>query len=191
MATASLKTYTPQDLLDMPDGDRYELVRGRLVKRATTVETIWTLGRIDLQLDYGNGLGKFGSAYNDRAAYRCFPFDSDRVRRPNASFIRKGRIEYQPDTGGHCPIAPDLVIEVVTRSDRFNDVEERIQDFHAAGTSLVWIVSPQRRFVRIHRIDGTITQLKETDELTGEDIIPGFRCRVADLFPPRDNAGVL
>jgi hypothetical protein len=36
--------------------------------------------------------------------------------------------------------------------------------------------------VRIHRADGTVTDLNENQELTGEDVMPGFRCRVGDLF---------
>jgi hypothetical protein len=48
---------------------------------------------------------------------------------------------------------------------------------------LVWEVNPEIRLVHVHRKDGTASRLHPTDELTGEDVLPGFRCRVADLFP--------
>ncbi len=47
----------------------------------------------------------------------------------------------------------------------------------------VWVVSLQTRQVYVHRADGSMTKVRENSELTGEDVIPGFRCRVNDQFP--------
>jgi hypothetical protein len=44
--------------------------------------------------------------------------------------------------------------------------------------------------VEVHRTDGTVTKLHEQDELTGEDVLPGFRCQLSELFPPRNGAGM-
>ena len=48
---------------------------------------------------------------------------------------------------------------------------------------LALIIDPEVRTVLIFRRDGTVTRLGQKDELTGEDIIPGFQCKVAELFP--------
>lgn len=191
MATVTLTSLTPEDLLEMPDGDRYELVEGRLAEKLMSMEAVWVVGRLYRKLDdFGSGQA-VGTAFTDGVSFQCFGFDAELIRRPDASFIRKGRLTPEQFTAGHCRIAPDLVAEVISPTNRFNDVEERIHDFHEAGTTLVWVISPELRFVRIHRKDGSISQLKETDELTGESVLPGFRCLVSDLLPPQDPAAIL
>jgi Uma2 family endonuclease len=52
-----------------------------------------------------------------------------------------------------------------------------------AGVRLVWVMSPQNHTVRVYRGNGSSYSLRENDELDGEDVVPGFRCRVGDLFP--------
>lgn len=176
--------YAPDDLLKMPDGDRYELVDGQLVERNIGTESSHIGGRIFRWLgNYGED-GGLGIALPADASYRCFPDDSDKVRRPDASFIRQDRV---PPTGrlkGHCLVAPDLVVEVVSPNDLYSDVEEKVAEYLAAGVQLVWVVNPPTRSVRIRRADGTSTDLGDADELTGETILPGFRCRIGDLFLP-------
>ncbi len=54
--------------------------------------------------------------------------------------------------------------------------------------SLIWVINPQSRKVMVHRIDGSVARLRETDEHSGEDVIPGFRCPVHELFPRRTPA---
>ena len=58
----------------------------------------------------------------------------------------------------------------------------------AAGVCLVWVVNPETRIVEVHRIDGSVSKLHVADELTGDDVLPGFRCRVGDLFGLADLA---
>jgi Uma2 family endonuclease len=52
------------------------------------------------------------------------------------------------------------------------------------GVRLIWVVNPVARTVKIYRADGTITGLREQDVLEGEDVVPGFRCTISELFPP-------
>lgn len=52
-----------------------------------------------------------------------------------------------------------------------------------AGVSLVWVIDPPTRSVRVHRADGTRTDLQEDDELNGEHVLPGFRRSVREVFP--------
>jgi Uma2 family endonuclease len=59
-----------------------------------------------------------------------------------------------------------------------------VEEYLRVGVKLVWVISPESRTVRVHRPDSSDTRLHEDDELTGEDVIPGFRCRVGDLFLP-------
>ncbi len=51
------------------------------------------------------------------------------------------------------------------------------------GVSLVWIIEPELRIIDVYRKNGVNSRLRETDELLGEDILPGFGCKVAEFFP--------
>jgi len=51
--------------------------------------------------------------------------------------------------------------------------------------ALVWVINPEARTVHIHRKDGSVGWLRVEDELSGEGVVPGFRCRVAAIFPPK------
>jgi Uma2 family endonuclease len=54
-----------------------------------------------------------------------------------------------------------------------------------AGVKLVWAINPNKRLVTIHRLDGTVQKLHENDVLSGENVLPGFECRVGELLPLR------
>jgi len=53
---------------------------------------------------------------------------------------------------GHCPIAPDLAVEVVSPHDLYSEVEAKVNDYLGAGVSLVWVVDPPTRSVRVHAV---------------------------------------
>ncbi len=101
---------------------------------------------------------------------------------PDAAFIAKVRI---PDTGvptGYWPFAPDLAVEVLSPSDRFAAVQTKIAEYVSAGTRLVWVVELAARTVYVYRSPHDVQALGEDAELTGEDVLPGFRCAVRRLF---------
>ena len=64
------------------------------------------------------------------------------------------------------------------------EVDEKVMEYQAAGVRLIWVVHPKAREVEIHRLDGTSSILREDGELSGEDVVPGFRCLVRDIFLP-------
>lgn len=185
MSTETLtRRYAPEDLLDMPDGDLYELVDGELVERTMGWNSSYVGGQLCGALfNYCNATGRAAAAPGD-ASYQCFPDDPGKVRRPDVSAIRIERLPPEDEREGHCRIAPDVAAEVVSPHDLYSEVEEKVGEYLSAGVQLVWVLNPSTRAVRIHRADGTVSDLGPGDELTGETVLPGFRCRVADLFRP-------
>jgi Uma2 family endonuclease len=183
MSTVATKQrYTPEDLLTMPDAVSYELVDGELVER----DMGWKSSRIGASMVSllriycaARGLGWVAGA---DASYQCYPDAPKKVRRPDASFIRLERMPPGEEPEGHCRIAPDLAVEVTSPNDFFDEVEAKVVEYLGAGVRLVWIVHPPTRTVHIRRLDGTVAMLREADELSGEDVVPGFRCRVGELF---------
>jgi Uma2 family endonuclease len=178
------KRYTPEDLLTIPDGDHYELVDGELVEKDMGTEASWIAGQVYNRLENFNKEAGLGWVVPAEASYQCFPVDRTRVRRPDASFIPYGRLPGERIPKGHVQVAPDLVVEVVSPNDLFSEVLVKVEEYLGAGVRLVWVVDPETRSITILRADESVARLHDQDELDGEDVLPGFRCRVGDLFPP-------
>jgi Uma2 family endonuclease len=184
MSSLATKTrYTPEDLLTMPDGDRYELVNGELVERDMSFWSSYIAGVIHHVLTTYCVGRKRGWVAPEGATFQCFPDDPQKVRKADVSFIRLDRLTPEMATEeGHMSIAPDLAVEVVSPRDLYYKVDAKAEEWLAAGAQLVWVVNPRTRTVMVRRADGTATIFHENDELTGESVIPGFRCRVGELF---------
>jgi Uma2 family endonuclease len=180
--------YTPEDLLSMPDSKSYELVGGQLVERKMGFESSWVAGQLLALLSRFSQEHGIGWAVPADSGYQCFPHDPGLVRKPDVSVVRFGRFPGGVLPKGWAKIPPDLAVEVVSPNDTTYEIEEKVEDYQKAGVPLVWVINPNSRKVRVHRIDGSIRDLREDDELSGEDVIPGFRCMVRELLPQREPA---
>jgi len=145
-------------------------------------ESSWIGGQLYFLLAAYCKANRLGWVAPADASYQCFPFPSDKIRRPDVSFISIQRLTPDRKPSGHCLLAPDLVVEVVSPNDLYLDVEAKVAEYLGAGVRLIWVVNPPTRSVRVHRKDGAVFDLEGTDELSGEDVVPGFRCRVAEIF---------
>lgn len=187
------KCYTPDDLLEMEDAARFELVNGQLVERNVSTESsaiAMRVGRLLGNVVDPNDLGVLAGA---DCSYLCFSdilTDKDRIRKPDVSFIAAGRLDDAEYQEGHTPIPPDLAVEVVSPNDKISDLDEKIAEFLQAGVRLIWVLHPRVRTVDVYRADGTVGRLTENDQLTGEDVIEQFSCRVGDLFKGVPKRGV-
>ncbi len=125
-----------------------------------------------------------------RALGECFPDgggfalppEDDVVRSPDAAFVRAGRLPAETLPEGWIPIAPDLVVEVLSPSERHSDVMEKLDDYFAGGTELAWVVDPRRRGVEVHAVGQPIRWVPWGATLDGAPVLPDFRVAVAELF---------
>ncbi len=185
MSTVVEKTYTPADLLAKPDAEGYELVDGRLVERNVGVLSSWVGGRLHRFIDVFIDEQDLGWAWPGDQGYECYLDSPGKVRKPDVSFIRLERMPQGPTSEGYITIPPDLAVEVLSPNDLAYEVENKVVEYLAAGVLLVWVINPETRTIHIHRHDGSVGWLREEDELSGEDVLPGFRCPVSSLFPPK------
>ena len=102
---------------------------------------------------------------------------------PDVSFIGAARVPRTPKAReGFFRGAPDLVIEVLAPSDGPFHTSEKMVDYFESGTRLAWAVNPAERNVLVYRTPEADGLLRVTDALDGQDVIPGFRLPLAELF---------
>lgn len=104
----------------------------------------------------------------------------NRGRKPDVAFVASERIP--DDLWQNFPIPPDLAIEVVSETDAMKAVHEKAFEYLDAGTQLVWAIEPFSQTVLVYRSPTDISLLTIDDTLTGDPVIEGFHCDVADLF---------
>ena len=108
--------------------------------------------------------------------------DPDLVRAPDVAFVRSGRIPAERGRDGFFDGPPDLAVEIISPGDRLVEVERKIDDFLAAGCLSVWIISPVRRTITLHRPARDPGVLREGETLSDEGVLPGFAVAVARFF---------
>jgi Uma2 family endonuclease len=176
---------TPAELLEMPDGAGYELVDSRLVERNASTLSSLVEGLVYEKVQAHNRQGSHGIVWPGTLGIQCFPDQPGKVRRPDLTFVKAERFTLELLNTGFLPLAPDLAVEVISPGDLAHEVSEKIEEYLHAGVSLIWVVDPEIRIVDVYRKNGEISRLREADELLGHDVLPNFRCRVADLFPTK------
>jgi Uma2 family endonuclease len=172
----------PDDLLRMPDGGRYELIDGRPQEKQMGAESDEINCALNSLLTTFVRKNRQGHVYGAQTGYRCFSGKPRLVRKPDTSFVAAGRPPDDKTPKGDIDIAPDLVVGVVSPNDTYEEVAVRVADFKSAGVKLIWVVSPETRSVLIRRANGTCEELDEAGTPSGEEVLPGFSCAVAELF---------
>jgi Uma2 family endonuclease len=177
---------TPEDLLRMGDeGKRYELVGGKLEELNMSFLSSYVAGKMYKALDRYVEAGHPGWVVPEGTSFQCFPDDKGKVRRPDTALIALERLTVrQAQTEGHCPIAPDLAVQVISPNDYAKLVNQKVAEWLGAGVRLVWVIDPDAQTVYAYRTDrpNTSDVWRAADTLTGEPVLPGFAVPVADLF---------
>jgi Uma2 family endonuclease len=169
--------------LNPPDENIYELVDGALVEKNVSFISSYVAAQVINKLIDAAKVGAQGYTASEPHIL-CFPWRSRHGRRPDVAFWRKDRLAIL----SHKPpaVPPNLVVEVVSPTDLFGDVERKIEEYLRAGVDRVWIVNSDTRTVREHGTDGTLRLHHADTKLTAAPVVTGFSVRVADLFPPPD-----
>jgi Uma2 family endonuclease len=106
----------------------------------------------------------------------------DTVRSPDVAFISKTRIPPEGIDLGFPKVSPDLVVEVLSPDETPAQLEAKLRDYFAAGTSLAWIVDPDTRSVRVREKGAPEIELARDETLVGGKTIPGFELPVSSVF---------
>jgi Uma2 family endonuclease len=181
--TIETKTMTAEDLLRMPrDGFRYELVRGEVVRMAPSGKLHGKLAaKVLVSLARHVESKQLGEVIAAETGFKLAS-KPDHVRAPDAAFISNQRLEQVGEVEGFWPGAPDLVVEIISPSDTYTAVEEKVFDWLEAGCRMVIVVNSRKRAVTVYRSLKEVQVLSVADVIDGADVVPGWRLPVAELF---------
>ncbi len=115
------------------------------------------------------------------AAGGSFLTVDEKIRVPDVSFVSKQSMEGE-DSGSYIKKAPTLAVEIVSKNDTYGDVDDKADEFLAAGSQAVWIVNPRRRTIAVHTPNTLPLLHNMGDTIAGGDALPGFELPVADIF---------
>lgn len=177
------RTITIEDFERMgSDADDFELVDGVLRERGI-------MGGLHGEVG-GEAYGRLYLYLAQHQIGRLYLSDTgfiiDRERgsilRPDIAFVRNERLPPRDNRIGYMPIAPDLVVEVISPNDRFVEVAEKVARYQRAGVPLIWIVQPSPPAVIVYAAGQEPHTIGDDGVLDGGEILPGFRLPVQDIF---------
>jgi Uma2 family endonuclease len=106
----------------------------------------------------------------------------DTVRGADISFYSYARVPKGPLPDRYLDTPPDLVVEVLSPSDRWPKVLAKVAEYLDAGTAVVIVLDDQRRMAQLYHADGTTRLLGAEDELALPYLLGDFRVRVGRFF---------
>lgn len=115
--TTARSFFTPEDLLALPDAVNYELVDGQLVERKMGTRSSMIGTAIASILRNFVRARQRGHVAGADCGYQCFPDAPDKVRKPDVSFVARGRFPNDEPPDGHAKIDRDLAVEVISPDD--------------------------------------------------------------------------
>ena len=182
------KIWTEAELQSLPDdGFIHEVVDGELV---TSPKNDWFHGCICSRLI--TALSIFVSKHRlgkVLASSTGFWMHNRNCRAPDISFVPKERLielGFKPNERRFFPGAPDLAVEILSPNNTRSEINRRLKDFFSSGTRLAWIINPETESVEVCH---SLTQRELVGSggfLEGEDLLPGFRYPIANLFKEWD-----
>ena len=183
--TAVRTLLTAEEFLQMPDpgdGRRYELLDGALVELTPPGgEHGWIMVNFGYYLKLYSMSDEGGLVLGGDPGI-LLRHDPDRVRAPDLCCFRRERIPGGRPPRGYLEVIPDLVVEVISPGDRAGEIQQKVEEWLAAGVRLVWLAYPVTRTVIVYDGSSAARILREGDVLEGGDVLPGFSCEVSLLF---------
>ena len=173
---------TAAELLDMPDdGFKYELVRGEL-RQMAPAGSEHSISGVQIAAALLNHVkaNNLGRVFGADAGF-LLARNPDTVRAPDAAFVRRERVEAVGIVSGYWPGPPDLAVEIISPNDRYTEVYEKVDEWLAAGSSMV-VVNPRNRTATVRVAGMNPVILNESGALDGGEVVPGWRMAVSDIF---------
>jgi Uma2 family endonuclease len=182
-------TATERDLVALSERNNrlYELVDGTLVAKAMGFDESRFAAFMVAALIAHLEMHDLGAVLGADAMMRLFP---GLVRIPDAAFVSWERYPRKKRRRGEIPtVAPDLIVEVLSKSNTRKEMARKLREYFKAGVRLVWYVDPGKRTVTVYTAVDRSTVLTEDQTLDGGDVLPGFSLSIRDWFAEAERTG--
>lgn len=169
---------TEDEFLHLPeDGRKWELVRGE----AKEVPAGHKHDAIGIQVavllkPYARGRGILAGS---QAGFRMA---NGNVRSPDVSFTSRERMPGGEPSEGFEDFAPDLAVEIISPSEQPDEMARKVAEYFGAGADQVWHLFPDAKRVIVYYTPSDTADFGPEDALSAGDLLPGFSCRVEELF---------
>jgi len=178
--TVFKKRITGEELYNLGDIGPCELVKGRIVKMSPTntthsiieSELIRLLGNFVRERDIGEVMGGEIGIYTGR--------NPDTVRGADIVVISYERLQ-KKQSATFLDVPPELIVEIVSPTDRWKDIREKLEEYFAIGVEKVWVVDPDNQSILKFNSPTSMKKIK-AETLFGEGILKGFELKLTDLF---------
>ena len=105
----------------------------------------------------------------------------DTVRAADVAFLSRQRVSEEPSEG-FLEVAPEVVVEIMSPSDRWQNVQQKIEEYFAVDVHQVWVVEPDNQRVLVYGSPTSLHKFESGDVIKGEGILEGFTLSVTELF---------
>ena len=178
MGTTTRLTFHEYQQLPEHEGTIYELDEGELLMEPSpALRHNLMRQRITMELMQfveARGLGVVVEDIDFHLAH-------DTVRNPDVAFIATDQLARVDFDRSPIEGAPVLAIEVVSPSNRAEDMARKIRQYLAAGCRSVWVFYATLRLVEVHSAPGVRT-IKEPEPLRDETLFPGWSLSLSYVF---------
>ena len=180
---SSATLLTADEFMRLGDEVRGELIRGVLCEMTPTgQEHGWIVALLTRELVAHVEVHRLGIVVAGESGVQL-EHDPDTVRAPDIAFTSAQRLPVDRITRRYAEVVPDLVVEVVSPSDRHADVRDKARMWLSFGVQLVWVVFPVAHTVEVYRAGAeTAETLTEADSLDGSPVLPDFNHPLSGLF---------
>ena len=162
-----------------------ELVEGVLVEKAMGTRESLLAGLILYTFwDFlkKNNLGK---AFGADGMMRLMP---GQIRIPDVSFVSWERLRGKDLRAKRiAALVPDLAVEVLSEGNTKGEMQRKLRDYFLTGVRLVWFVHPKSETADVYSAPDQKKRVGKKGTLDGEDVLPGFRLSLVELFGEADS----
>lgn len=165
-----------------PDEQAGEIDHGRWVP---VTKNTWSHGELvtniaSLLWTYARTSGKWRVSSGDPGAR--LKRNPDVLRGPDVAVIDAARRPTGKGAEGWLSGAPDLAVEVAGDDQSATELARKALEYLGAGGKLVWVVDGSVEQVMVFTPPNHLRVLGRDDVLDGGEALPGFECRVSELF---------
>lgn len=169
------ETCTIDDIYALPDGERAEIIDGKIYYMAPPSRT-----HQQILLSLSRRIADYIDSKNGNCEVNIAPF---------AVFLSEDDINYvEPDISVICDLtklddkgchgAPDWIIEIVSPGTKTMDYFKKLFKYRTVGVREYWIVDPTKELITVYRFEREIMEQYSFGEDVPAGIYEGFSVKV-------------